>query len=81
MSNLFKDRFIENEESVTIEYEVIDGVIQPINEDTHYGNVILSDEETMELIEKYVPLNGQVYESGFINLYDDVVLVERQIKR
>lgn len=83
MSNLYMDRFnlgVDDEESISFEYEVIDGVIQPVDEDTHFGGQILTDEETMKWIKKLIPLNGQ-NESGMISIYDDIISIERLIKR
>jgi hypothetical protein len=78
--NTFENRFedgIINPMSVCFEYEVVDGVISEPDDDTHYGSMILSDDETLVVVRKLMS-EGYVSdnETGMISIYDDMVVVE-----
>ena len=81
--NTYENRLIDGEEwlknpmSVSFEYEVIDGEVQPFDEDTHYGCQILSDEETLVIVEK-LKSDGHISddENGMIQVYDDMIVVD-----
>ena len=47
------DKFSDEEFTISFEIEMINGVISPINQDTHYGMMILSDEDTIKIV-KYL---------------------------
>ena len=77
--NTYEDRLSdeENPMSVSFDYEVVKGKIQPCDEDTHYGRRILSDEETIQIVQKYKDM-GYISDNGFgwITIYDDMVVLE-----
>lgn len=81
--NTYENRFIDCEEldsnplSVSFEYEVIDGEVSKPTEDTHYGRQILSDEETIKIVEKLMSdKHISDNENGMIEIYDDMIVVK-----
>lgn len=81
--NTYENRFYDSEEldrnpiSVVFEYEVIDGKISEPDDDTHYGSLILSDENTVKVIEK-LKEEGFISdnETGMVSVYDDMIVIE-----
>lgn len=77
--NTYEDRLSdeENPMSISFDYEVVKGKIQPCDENTHYGRRILSDEETIQIVQKYKDM-GHISDNGFgwITIYDDMVVLE-----
>lgn len=77
--NRFEDsnEWMKNPMSVTFEYEVIDGKISDPDDDTHYGCNILSDEVTIQIVQKLMD-EGFVSdnETGMISVYDDMIVIE-----
>lgn len=72
---------IENDRScfdegnkISFPYEVIDGVIQSFDENTHHGNTILTDEETEKLVTLLMtcPLIGGDVTNGYWITIDDI---------
>jgi hypothetical protein len=56
LKNIFDNDRSCFEEGVKISfvYEIINGVIQPFDENTHYGNTILTNEETHHLVNGFL---------------------------
>ena len=80
INELVRD-IVENDRScfdegdkISFPYDVIDGVIQPFDENTHHGNTILTDEETETLVRLLMtcPIIGNDVTNGYWITIDDI---------
>jgi hypothetical protein len=68
--------------TVDFEFETKDGVVLPFNEDSHYGTMILSDEESEGWV-KMMMINGLIdsTDCGMLGIYEDKIEIQKTTKR